>query len=60
MCISDINQTEKEKYSMLSLTCGIEKIKECLSKNSNKFTDVERKLKVTSGEKKGRRGAGYG
>lgn len=45
---------------MLSLTCGIEKIKECLSKNSNKFTDVERKLKVTSGEKKGRRGAGYG
>ena len=50
----EISQTEKDRYSMLSLTCGILKIKQMNVYNvynkRNRFTDIENKLVVTSGE----------
>ena len=45
--------TEKDTYSMLSLTCGILKNKanECIYQSRNRLTDIENKLVVTSGER---------
>ena len=54
--LSDISQTETDKYSMLSLICGVQKIKQMYMQKRNTLTDIENKLVVTSGEREGRRG----
>ena len=56
--LSEINQTGKKNYSMLSFVCGIWKIKEINVYNkteTSKLTDIENKLVVTSGESEMRR-----
>ena len=40
--VSATSQTEKEKYCMISLTCGIQKIKQASEYNKNE-TDTENK-----------------
>ena len=50
--LSEISQTEKDKYCMISLICGILKIKQTNEYNKTE-TDTENKLVVTSGERKG-------
>ena len=40
--LSEVSQTEKDKYHMISLICGI-----------NRPTDIEKKLMVTKGESGG-------
>ena len=49
--LSEISQTEKEKHCMLSLTCGIYKIKQMnkYEKKRNKLTDIENKLADAGG-----------
>ena len=48
--------SEKDKYCMLSLICGIWKIKQTSEYNkTNRLTDIENKLVVTSGEREGGR-----
>ena len=52
--LTEISQTEKEKYCMISLICGIQKIQQTSEYNKKrKPTDVENKLVVTSVERKG-------
>ena len=46
--LSEISPTEKDKYSMTSLTYGIQKIQQ-----ASRLTDVEKKLVITSGEREG-------
>ena len=53
--LSEVSQTEKDKYHMISLICGI------LKKATNELvykteieSDVENKLMVTKGEKRKR------
>ena len=52
--LSEVSQTEKDKYYMISLLCGIQKIKQNSGYNEkkNRLTDIERKLVVTSGKRK--------
>ena len=53
--LSDISQTEKDKYYMISLICGILKIIQMnLFTKQKQFTNVENKAMVTKGEKKWR------
>ena len=47
---SEISQTDKDKYCILSLICRIYNIKQ---KSEYNKTDIENKLVVTNGEKKG-------
>ena len=51
MVLSEISQTEKDKYCM-SLICSIQKIQRTseYNKKTSRLTDVENKLAVTSGE----------
>ena len=53
--VSDVSQTEKDKYHMILLICGILKTgtNELIYKTEIELTDVENKLMVTRG--KGRR-----
>ena len=43
--LSEISQTEKDKYCMRSLICGMEKIKQ--TSECNRFAAKENKLVVT-------------
>ena len=59
--LSEISQTEKDKYCMISLLCRIWKIKQTGEYNNNnqkntRLTDVESKLMVISGERERGRG----
>ena len=53
--LDEINQTEKAKHHIISLTCGIKKndTNELIYK-TNRSIDIEHKLKVTKGEREGR------
>ena len=58
--LSEVSQTEKDKYHMILLTCGI------LKKGTNevihrteRVTDVANKFTVTKGERKGKDKLGY-
>ena len=46
--LSEISQTEKEKYHMTSLTCGIQKemIQMNILQNRKRLTDLENELMV--------------
>ena len=50
--LSEVSQTEKDKYHMISLICGILKklYKWTFIQNRNRPTDIESKLMVTKGE----------
>ena len=50
--LSEISQTEKDKYHMISLICGIFKkwYKWTYLQNRNRVTDVENKFTVTEGK----------
>ena len=51
--LSEISQTEKDKYHMISLICGIYK-KWCrwtYSRSRNRSTDTDNKLMVNKGER---------
>ena len=48
--LSEVSQTEKDKYHMISLICGISNIQMNLFTNRNRLTDIENKLRVTEGE----------
>ena len=52
---SEVSQTEKDKYHMISLICGILKkwYKWTYLQNRSRVTDVEDKLTVTKGERGG-------
>ena len=50
--LSEKSQTEKDKYRMISLTCGIKKQKQTKNKNT-KFTDTENRLVVARGREVG-------
>ena len=53
--LSEISQAEKDKYCMLSLTCGLYKVKQTNGYNNKETdTDAENKLVVTSGERCGK------
>ena len=61
--LSEMSQTEKEKYHMISLICGISKtikINEQTKPNKNKHIDIENRVVVTreEGMWQGRRGEG--
>ena len=52
--LSEISQTEKDKYCMISLLCRIWKIKQTGEYNKKETdSDIENKPVVTSGERKG-------
>ena len=55
--LSEISQTELDKYCMISLICGIQKIQQVSDyKNNNKKKQTHRyreKTVVTSGEREG-------
>ena len=42
--LSEISQTEKDKYHMISFTCGIQRTKEMKKQNRNRLIDAENKL----------------
>ena len=50
--LSEVSQTEKGKYHMISLICGILKKKKDINKLIYK-TDIENELMVTKGESGG-------
>ena len=48
--LSEISQTEKGKYCMISLTCGIEKYNKLANiQKRSRFIDIENKVLVISG-----------
>ena len=53
---SEVSQTEKEKYHMTSLICGISKemIQMNLLPNRKRLTDLENELTVARGRMRGR------
>ena len=53
--LSEINQTEKDRNSMILLICEVLKIQQTSKYNKNRLTNIENKLVVTSGEREGRR-----
>ena len=48
--LSEVSQTQKDKYYMISLLCGIWKIVQMNLQNRNRLRDKENKLIVTKGE----------
>ena len=49
--LSEVNQTEKEKYHITSLRCGIEKEMIRMNlQNRKRLTDLENELIVTEGK----------
>ena len=44
--LSDVSQTEEDKYNMISLTCGIYRTQEMNKHNRNRLTDAESRLMV--------------
>ena len=54
--LSEVSQTEKDKYCMISLICGIQKIIQMnLHTKRNRLTETESKLMVTKEKREGRR-----
>ena len=56
MIPSEVNQTEKTKYHMISLIRGIKKKKRykwSYLQNRNRLTDIENKFMVTKGDSDG-------
>ena len=53
--LSEVTQTEKDKYCMILLICEVLKIQQTSKYNKNRLTNIENKLVVTSGEREGRR-----
>ena len=55
---SEVSQTEKVKYHMVSLTCGVQQQQQNdtneLIYKTNRLTDPEIKLRVTKGESGGK------
>ena len=54
--LSEVSQTEKDKYHMISLTCGnLKKKKDTdeLIYKTERASDIENKLMVTKGERGG-------
>ena len=49
------NQTEKDKYYVISLTCRIQKIIQINLYTKQRLTDIENKFMVTKREKEGGR-----
>ena len=49
--LSEVSQTEKDKYCMLPLTCGILKNKN--NKKKTKYTETENRLVVAWGRSRG-------
>ena len=47
--LSEINKTEKDKHCMIPLICRI--LKELLNVAKKKFTNIEKKVVVTSGRR---------
>ena len=65
--LSEISQTEKNEYYMISLICGISKtnkqknkINEQTKPNKNKHIDIEKRVVVTRGEGVGENETGKG
>ena len=55
--LRDVSQTEKDKYYMVALICGILKIVQTdIYVKRNRFTDTENKIVATKGERKWARG----
>ena len=52
--LSERSQMEKDKYSVMSLKCGIYKVKQNSDHNKkrSRLTDIQNKLLFTSGEKR--------
>ena len=46
-------KSEKNKYHMLSLICGVEKMTRSYLQNRNRLTDLENTFKVAKGERLG-------
>ena len=63
--LSEISQTKKEKYHMISLICGISKtikINEQTKPNKNKHVDTENRVVAKGrrgGREEGKRGKGH-
>ena len=54
--LSEIIQTEKDKYCMISFICGIQKkiqLNTYIYQNRNRLRDIENKVVVTSGKRDG-------
>ena len=52
--LSEVSQTQKDKYHMISFICGIEKTKQMNKQKSRKRpTDTENKVMVARGEEGG-------
>ena len=50
--LSELSQTEKDKYHMMSLICASKKLyKRTYLQNRNRLTDIENILVVTKGER---------
>ena len=45
--LSEISQAEKDKHQMISLICGVKKLKE---QNSSRLTEPKNGLRVTKGK----------
>ena len=51
LILSEVRQTEKDKYRMISFICVIKKmVQMTYLQNRNRVTDVENKLMVTGGK----------
>ena len=48
--LSEVSQTEKDKYHMISLICGIQNMTQMYLWNRNTLADIENRLAVTKGE----------
>ena len=56
--LSEVSQTEKDKYYMISFICGIQAkwYKWTYLQQRNRLTDIENKVMVTKGEEDGKIG----
>ena len=53
--LSELSQTEKDKYHMMSLICASKKLYKCTYlQNRNRLMDLENELMVTGGKGGGR------
>ena len=48
--LSEVSQTEKDKYHMISLIYGIQNMTQMYLWNRNTLADIENRLAVTKGE----------
>ena len=47
--LSEVSQTEKDKYHMISLTCGIQNMTQKISYQRNRLAYTENKFMFTKG-----------